>query len=119
MNYLLSETGVDKKGPGDGLKADDINSINSTVNREVGVINDLLCTMCNINQELGDYSRRLSLSVAISLVPEDRRTPGMSVRFLNSNSRFVEYIYCGEDIEEWSNTEYWKPFISKIDGGEW
>lgn len=119
MNYLLNKTGVGQKGVGDGLKANDINSINATVNKEVDVINDLLCTICNINQELGDYSRQLTLGIALSLVPEGRRTPGMSIRFLNLDNRFVEYIFCGEDIEDWSDTNYWKPFIARVDGGEW
>lgn len=119
MNGLLNETGVALKGVGDGLKANDINAINNTVNKEVAVINDILCTICNVNKELGDYSRQFTLPIAIALVPEERRTPGMSVRFLNMQGRFVEYIYCGEDAENWMITDNWKPFVSRVDGGEW
>lgn len=119
MNNLLKDTGVALKGTGDDLKASDINNINSTVNKEVGIINSYLQSFCNINQELGDFSRQFTLGIAVSLVPEERRTPGLSIRFLNMNGRFVEYIYCGEDTEYWTITSNWKPLVNTVDGGEW
>lgn len=119
---LVKETGVPIKGIGSLLSSKEVNDINNTVNEEVAVGNAFLKTECNINAEIGNYVRQYSLKDAILLVPQDRRTPGMKIKFRNSKNTFSEYIYCGDGVseEEWKNTDSWiNGAASTIDGGEW
>ena len=115
---LINKTGVPVKKPGDGLSAKEINAINSTVNNTVDVANVYLKDYCNANSELG-VSRQLSINEAIGCVPEDRRTKGLLLRFLSSETEsWVEYSYIGSDISGWGNLDNWAPGQT-IDGGEW
>lgn len=118
MNNLLEKTGVSTKNKGDGLTASDINAINSKVNDEVIICNSYLKNFCNVNQELGDNKQR-SILEAIKDIPTARRLPGLTIKFLGGNGKFVEMIYGGEDTEGWENTDNWYPVVNRIDGGEW
>ena len=116
---LLSRTGVPVKNPGDGLSAREINAINNTVNDTVDVANVYLKDYCNANFELGNLERQISLYEAITAVPSDRRTYGMTVRFLNHNGLWVTYSFLGSNIsDDWDNEDYWVTG-QIIDGGEW
>lgn len=119
MNNIVNQTGVPQKNSGDGLTAKEMNSINSTINTEVEVGNAMLRSFFNANLELGDYGRQLTLGVAIGLVPEERKNPGMTVHYLNTEGKYVDYIFSGNDISNWNNTDYWTPAVTRIDGGEW
>lgn len=119
---LVQETGVPVKGIGSLLSSKEVNQINSTVNEEVAVGNAFLKNECNINAEIGNYARQYSLLDAIKIVPQDRRTPGMKIKFRNSKNTFSEFIFCGSGVsnEDWENTNNWiNGAASTIDGGEW
>lgn len=121
MKELLEKTGIPSKNKGDGLSSQELNIINSRINDEVDICNSYLRNFCNVNQEMGDdnYTIRMSLSEALKAIPESRRLPGMSIKFLTDSGKFVEMVYCGEDVEGWELTENWAPIVSRIDGGEW
>lgn len=119
---LVEETGVPIKGVGSPLSSKEVNQINTTLNTEVAVGNAFLKNECFINAEIGNYVRQYSLLDALKIVPTDRRTPGMKIKFRNSQGTFSEYIYCGDAVstEDWENTDNWRSDTSAfIDGGEW
>lgn len=120
MNNLLNETTIPNKSKGDGLSAKEVNEINSTLNKEVKVGNTMMMTIFNVNLEIEDFTRNMSLKTAISYVPHERRCPGISVKFLNTDGVYAEYVFSGEDPEtQWNNTDLWSPLVVRIDGGEW
>jgi len=117
---LINKTTLPTKQRGDGLSAAEINSLNTTVNSLVDYVNANLKKFCNLNMEYGD-SRNFSLGEAISLIPVTRRSLGMTVRFLESSGKYVEYTYVGRNIDSssWANTANWVLENTLIDGGVW
>ena len=115
---LVNKTGVPVKQPGDGLTAQEINAINSTVNSTVDVANSYLKNECNANEELGNMTQFLTLSEAIAIVPADRRTLGMTVRFWTSPGNWTEYSFIGDSVDNWNSASNWS-MGTLIDGGEW
>lgn len=118
---ILEQTGVKIKYPGDSLTSSDINAINSTTNALVGVGNEFLQDFCNVNSELNNMTRKLSLVEAATAVPVGRRRYGMKIRFLGSEGIWIEYIYNGTNLEvsSWTNENNWSTPLKVIDGGEW
>lgn len=115
----ISTTTVPIKKVGDGLNAEEVNSINGILNQEVAVGNSYLKNFCNLNQELEDYTKTFSLSEAIANVPESRKNPGIELKFLGLNKKYLYYTYMGSDLTGWSNLNNWNPSVTIIDGGEW
>lgn len=118
---ILDKTGVKIKVPGDSLTSSEVNAINSTTNALVDVGNEFLQDFCNANSELNNMTQKLSLTEAINAVPVKRRRYGLKVRFYGTSENWLEYIYCGTNLENssWSNESNWKTPYDVIDGGEW
>lgn len=116
---IVEETGIGVKGVGSLLSSKEVNQINQTLNQEVAVGNSYLRNYCNVNAEIENYNRQFNLASALEIVPPQRRTPGMTIKFRNYNNFFSEYTFSGEDISEWSNTDLWKNEVATVDGGEW
>lgn len=118
---ILNKTGVPVKYSGDGLSHKDVNAINSTVNSCVDGANYLLKNFCNINMECNDFNRVFSLSQAIEFVPENRRSPGMKIRFLDEEGLYSEYTFTSPatSSDSWGNLKNWSRSLGVIDGGEW
>ena len=117
----LDKTGVPTKYSGDGLSHIDINSINSVTNANVDATNMLLKNFCNVNDEINSYTRTFTLEEAINQVPNTRRKPGITIKYLDIFNVFREYTYSGPDVtsENWTNVDYWYPGANEIDGGVW
>lgn len=116
---LISPTGVPEKKIGDGLTAMEVNAINNTVNTEASVCNTMMKGFCNVNQEMGNYEKVFTISSAAAYVPEDRRCPGMLIRFLGRNKKYSDYVFTNTDVSRWLEIDCWKASVSVIDGGEW
>lgn len=120
---IINKTNIPKKQVGDKLSSEDINRINSSVNQSIDAINQLLKSDCNINQEIGDYNKEINLSDAVEFVPKSRRSRGMCIKFLSSDThKYITYIYQGEDTsdEEWNKSDNWEELgFDYIDGGIW
>lgn len=120
---LLNKTGVPIKYSGDGLSHKDINDINTTTNSCVDGVNYCIKDYCNINVEINDPDKTMTLKEAITLVPLSRRNFGMKVRFLDIENglSYSEYVYSGTVLgdEDWNNLNNWGSVINFIDGGEW
>lgn len=119
MEYLR-ETGI-SFNPGEQLTAAKLEKLNTKINELVREVNKMLKGLCNLNIELGNYSRRFSLEEAINIVSNTRRIKGMKIRFLSENGKYVEFSYVGEtlDSNEWNNPNNWTESLDVIDGGEW
>lgn len=119
----VDKTGVGRKNKGDKLSSDDINKINSSLNSSIDAINYSLKDSCNLNLEVGDFNRIFTLEEAISLVPVDRRVPGLEIRFLSAENNFSLFIYMGQNVDSdsWENLSYWLDLrnTNYIDGGLW
>lgn len=118
---LLTKTILPVKQKGDTLSTAEVNSLNNTVNALVDCVNVLIKKYCNLNSEIGDDSRTFTLAEVVTLVPQSRRSPGMSVRFLGEDNIYHTYIYLNSEIGNafWTNLENWYPDNTIIDGGVW
>ena len=117
----INKTGVSTKGKGDPLTAADINAINGTTNACVDAVNYLLKSVCDINQETGQYEREYTINQAILAVPTGRRRLGLKIRFLTEGRKYTEYSFIGSSTsdESWYNAGNWSIEINILDGGEW
>lgn len=121
MENYLNQTGVPKKGPGDGLSHKDVNAINSTLNKAVDAINRLVISdECNVNLESGNVDQNfVDLMDAIDLVPQGRRKPGIKVIYRDPVGNWVERIWKGGDWTDYNNWSSPVDDIVEIDGGTW
>lgn len=117
---------------GEALTSSKINSIITKENEIIDTINKILKSFCDINQETG-LQRVYSLEQAIAIVPVNRRSFTMKIRFIENadtdnnnnliNIRFAEYFYTGPmgfTNDDWINPENWSKNVPNIiDGGEW
>ena len=118
----LEKTGVPTKYSGDGLSHQEVNATNSVANANVDATNMLLKNFCNVNDEINSYTRTFTLEEAIAQIPDTRRKPGITVKYLDIYNVFREYTYSGTDTstENWENLENWCPGgVNEIDGGVW
>jgi hypothetical protein len=124
MSGLISGTTVPSKKLGDKLYHTDINSINNTVNSTVAAVNNSLKSFCNVNlEEYADPTKEMLLQDAIVSVGKGRRTLGMRIRFLCSETHLWDtYDYIGKSVskENWENPDNWisADQVDEIDGGE-
>lgn len=119
MEYLR-ETGI-TFNKGEQLTARKLQIMNEKINELIKNVNNLLKGQCDINVELNDYTRILTLSEAIEIVSQTRRCMGMKIRFLAQNECYVEYSYIGQTLGDldWNNLENWSMLEDPIiDGGE-
>lgn len=119
---LLNRTILPKKERGDGLTAAEINSMNDTINLLVSYVNKYLNKFCDINIEIDDNTKTFTLEAAIKAVPTNRRSLGMTIRFLkDEDNLYHNFVYLGKSLSEesWLDVENW--FLDEyiIDGGEW
>ena len=117
---------------GEALSSSKLNSIVTKENEIIDVLNKILKSFCDINQETG-LQRVYTLSQAIAIVPVSRRSFTMKIRFIENadldgnnnliNIRFAEYFYTGPmgfTNEDWLNPDNWSRDVPNIiDGGEW
>ncbi len=116
---------------GEALKSDSLNSLVTAINDVNDVVNNILKSYCDINQETNQQIP-YSLSQAIALVPESRRSFTMKIRFIetadvidgvSTNIRYAEYFYTGPkdfNTETWLDETSWTRNVpSIIDGGLW
>lgn len=124
MSGLISGTTVPYKKLGDKVYHTDVNSINSVVNNTASAVNNSLRSFCNVNiEEYADPTKEMLLQVAIASVGKSRRTQGMRIRFLCSEThRWDTYDYISDSIskENWENPSNWisADQVDEIDGGE-
>lgn len=124
MSGLISGTTVPSKKLGDKLYHTDVNSINNAVNTTVAAVNNSLKSFCNVNlEEFADPTKEMLLQDAIIAVGKSRRTPGMRIRFLCSETHLWDtYDYIGKSVskENWENQDNWMSSdqVDEIDGGE-
>jgi len=126
----LNETGV-RFNSGEKLSSSKLNTLNTTINKAVDVINsDLLQGVFNVNLETGDFDKTYTLAQAISYVPDSRKSLGLILRFLEDvegddeedtlTKAWIEYAYLGDSLEDWKNESLWQAnTFDIIDGGEW
>lgn len=131
MKTLLEKSGILFNG-GEALSSSKLNSIIEKENEIIDTINNILKSFCDINQETG-LQRVYSLEQAIAIVPVNRRSFTMKIRFIENadtdnnnnliNIRFAEYFYTGPmgfTNDDWINPENWSKNVPNIiDGGEW
>lgn len=121
MNYLSNGTGIGYFSPGQSLGSQAMNRLNSTINRNTIITNNFLLEYINPNVEEGIMDKVYTIQEILPRVPEQRRVPGIKLRFLSSTG-WKEFIYKpkGEN-GDWTNLDCWKEGESSgiIDGGEW
>jgi hypothetical protein len=123
MSDLLSKPNVSEKKEGDRLYHTDINEITKSIGRTVTEVNKRMISFCNINiEELNNnFSKKLTLSEAISLVKPNRRVPGIIIKFIEiEENGWVEYQYKAIDTtSSWTDLNNWEKLgdINIIDGG--
>ena len=111
MNYI-NETGISFNS-GEQLTAFKLQTLNNRINELIKAVNNILKGSYDINLEINDFSRKLSLSEAINLVSKNRRSLGMKIRYLAS--------YIGTTLEDsdWMDENNWSYRQDNIvDGGE-
>lgn len=120
---ILNKTGVPTKYSTDGLSHIEFNAINSTLNSSVDSVNYLLKSVCDLNMETNNLTRTFTLEEAVRLVPVQRRSLGLIIKFLGIDNIYEVYIYSGTNNEDetWKTLENWSLLSteSDIDGGEW
>jgi hypothetical protein len=97
-----------------------MNNINSAINKNTTVTNNFLLEYINPNVEDNQLDRIYTLEEILPLVPEQRRVPGIKLRFLSSEG-WVEYVYEPKEGLGWENANCWTEGDGAriIDGGEW
>lgn len=119
MKSIISKTGVTFSS-GQALSAGNLNKLATTLDEVIDTLNMMLKGFININQELGETNRELTLNEAIRQVPVERRSSGILVRFFTDNG-WVNYTFVGENVsdENWYTSTNWKmETLECIDGGE-
>ena len=118
---LLSKTGIPEKNEGDRIYHSEINKMNGTINSIVDEINKNMKSFINVNLDClgGNLEKGLTLKEAINLIDPTRRTPGMIIKFLNSDKTWIEYEYFSTSLSDWFNLDYWRKVgeIILLDGG--
>lgn len=110
------------KKAGDILYHQEINSLNNTLNNGIDTLNTQLKTTINVNLEMGTPGTPYALQDAIKLIPQERRVPGIVVRYLDmTTGYYLEYTYQGKNTEDWEKMDMWTINGESvwIDGGEW
>ena len=116
MKEIIEETGIEFRS-GQKLSLTEMNKINDTLNKCVRAINLDTNSIINLNYELGQMNRTWTFDLARQAVPVERRVEGITLKFLDSDNGWSEYIYCGPD---WNDPESWnKGHDNIISGGEW
>lgn len=102
---------------GQALSANSLNLMNDKINELVLVVNRLLRDRININIEILGTTEPISFSHALEMIPENRRTPGVTIKFNNAESGWSTYIWTGRT---WESKESWTKIsdTDTIDGGE-
>lgn len=119
MNYI-NETGISFNS-GEQLTAFKLQTLNNRINELINAVNNILKGSYDVNLEIKDFSRKLSLSEAINLVSKNRRSLGMKIRYLALNDCYAEYSYIGTTLEDsdWMDENNWSYRQDNIvDGGE-
>ena len=102
------------------LTANDLIVMNNTINALVDVVNAMIMSIYDINQESEDYETTYGLAQAVQIVSSNRRQLGMKIRFLTEGGLYAEYSYVGSDLNDanFLNTDNWVCGIDVVDGGE-
>ena len=114
---MLDPTGITFK-KGQAISADLLNAMNNKINQLVVVVNQLLKDRVNVNIEILGTTNPISLNRALELIPENRRIPGITIKFNDTESGcWSTYIWTGET---WESRESWTKISDTdiIDGGE-
>jgi hypothetical protein len=122
MKRLSEGTGIGYFSPGQSLGSQTMNNLNTAINHNTDITNNFLLEYINPNVEENKMTTVYTLSEILPNVPEQRRVPGIKLRFLSATG-WKEFIYIPNIEEEnsWTNLDYWKEGESSgvIDGGEW
>lgn len=121
MKQLSNGTGIGYFTPGQSLGSQTMNNLNSAINHNTAVTNNFLMEYINPNVEDNQMNRVYTLEQILPQVPENRRIPGIKLKFLSSTG-WKEYIYKPKNEEgNWLNINCWKESEGTgiIDGGEW
>ena len=102
---------------GKAISPESLNLMINKINELTGIIRILSKSYCNINVELLGNTNPISFSEAIDAVPENRRVPGISIKFNSSEYGWSEYVWKGD---RWDSEKYWTRLtdFNDIDGGE-
>ena len=113
---MLSPTGITFK-KGQALNTDSLNILNDRINQLVTIINQLLKDRVNVNIEILGTTNPISFGRAIELVPENRKIPGITVKFNDAEFGWSTYMWVGQT---WESRESWIKLSDTdiIDGGE-
>ena len=119
MNGLLRETGVSFT-VGQRLSSQDLNVMNDTINRLVRTVNSFLKGKINVNFE-ENSTEPFTWNNAVLSIPEERRSIGTTIQFIDTDGDWVEYTFNGQSTDEieWVDRENWAMVNYVIDGGEW
>ena len=87
----------------------------------VDVVNNILISTCNINKEFNRPNETFTIESAAALVPANRRSNGLCIKFLTSDGCYSEYSYMSENVSNvsWVDPDNWKLNIRILDGGTW
>lgn len=115
---IISKTG---KFPIGTQVKDALETIKNTVNNVVEVSNTMMKSYCNINKEFDRPNETFTISTAAAMVPVNRRSKGLCIKFLTSDNCYSEYTYMSENVDNvsWTDQDNWKINIRILDGGTW
>ena len=101
--------------------------LKNTINSTVDVVNNILIFISNItffiniNKEFNRPNETFTIESAAALVPANRRSKGLCIKFLTSDGCYSEYSYMSENVSNvsWVDPDNWKLNIRILDGGTW
>lgn len=113
---MLDTTGITFK-KAQSINTDSLSILNDKINQLVVTVNRLLKDRVNVNIEILGTTDPISLGRALELIPEDRRVPGVTIKFNDTEFGWSTYIWTGQT---WESKDSWTKLSDAdiIDGGE-
>lgn len=110
--------------PGQKLTVRELNEMNNKINELVDFINNNISELRDNFYSLGTLES-YSQDEAIKKIPEDRRSLGLTLKYLDKyNKKIMSYTYLGKTCEtgNWTNLDNWQldnENFDVLDGGAW
>ena len=120
---LIEKTNLNFR-PGKKLTVQELNEMNNKINELVDFINNNISELRDNFYSLGTLES-YSQDEAIKKIPEDRRSLGLTLKYLDKyNKKIMSYTYLGKTCEtkNWTNLDNWQldnENFDVLDGGAW
>ena len=120
---LIEKTNLNFR-PGQKLTVQELNEMNNKINELVDFINNNISELRDNFYSLGTLES-YSQDEAIKKIPEDRRSLGLTLKYLDKyNKKIMSYTYLGKtcETENWTNLDNWQldnENFDVLDGGAW